>query len=200
MQRTALTTALSLAAFAFVAAPLAYAGPPSGQATPPIHTGYYNANHGFGGHPGSGYVTGTGLTPIIGWIPSVKGDRLFVNNGYPCSWAGQHDLVKGGTAYKHGDYAQSVSLWQAAAAKSCPVAAYRLSLMYLQGKHVPVNHALGTAWMSVAANSRYTLTNYAGVRNLLMQHLTASDQAQAHADYARLRTSLKLPVPAVAAN
>lgn len=116
----------------------------------------------------------------------------YFNAGYPCTWAGSRDLAHGETAYQRGKYADAASLWQTAASKTCAVAAYKLGLIYFYGVNTSANQPLGAAWMSIAANSKYSLPSYASLSDTLTGKLDNAERIQAHADYARLRAKLGL--------
>ena len=113
--------------------------------------------------------------------------------GFPCTWSGSRDFAHGMNAYQHGHYADAVSQWQAAAGKTCAIAAYNLGVVYFYGLHGPSNRPLGVAWMSVAAGSKYSRQSYASLRAAWANSLDDAGRTQAQADYARLRTSLGLP-------
>lgn len=85
--------------------------------------------------------------------------------GFPCTWSGSRDFARGESAYQQGNYADAVSRWQAAAGKTCAIAAYYLGVIYFYGLHGPANQPLGVAWMSVAAGSRYSRQSYESVRD-----------------------------------
>lgn len=130
---------------------------------------------------------GVGTVPVASADTGAQTDRQdLAADIYPCTWAGLYDFSHGVKAYRHDHYTNAALLWKAAAFRNCAMAAYNLALMYFYGAHTPANEPLGTAWMSIAARSRYTKPKYVALHNTWLTDLGAGGRAQAHADYERL--------------
>jgi len=117
--------------------------------------------------------------------------------GYPCTWSGSRDFAQGETAYRTGRYADAIAQWKAAASKDCAIAAYKLGMLYYGGKsQLAADRSLGAAWLQVAAESKTAngRPHYHEMSQLAVQTLTDHQHAEYTADYARLRTSLGLPI------
>lgn len=113
--------------------------------------------------------------------------------GYACTWSGSRNLAQGETAYQHGSYDDAIAQWKTAASKDCAVAAYKLGVLYYDGKpQVPADRSLGAAWLRVAFESR-TNNNpyYRQMSQQAVANLTEPQRTQYIADYAKLSSTLR---------
>lgn len=88
-------------------------------------------------------------------------------------------------ADKKGDYAHAVDMYKVAASWAYKPAEYNLGLMYFKGHGVPVNRALGAAWMILAAERGEPL--YVKARDAMVTLLTNAQFAETDACWSQLR-------------
>lgn len=62
-------------------------------------------------------------------------------------------------AFRKGDYRHAVDMYKVAASWAYKPAEYNLGVMYFKGQGVPVNRALGAAWMVLAAERAIRVTS-----------------------------------------
>ncbi len=88
-------------------------------------------------------------------------------------------------AYRKGDFRHAVDMYKVAASWAYKPAEYNLGVMYFKGEGVPVNRALGAAWMVLAAERGDPL--YVQTRDRMVTVLTDAEFAQTDRYWATLR-------------
>jgi hypothetical protein len=98
---------------------------------------------------------------------------------------GEYFFQLGSDAFRRKDYDHAVAMYKAAASWAYKPAEYDLALMYFRGTGVPVDRALGAAWMVLAAERNNS--KYAHARDLMITALSNAEFAQTNLVWQKLK-------------
>ena len=79
----------------------------------------------------------------------------------------------GAQAFRKHDYVHAIAMYKVAASWAYKPAEYNLALMYYRGEGTPADHALGAAWMVLAAERNTPI--YVRARDLMITSLSDSE-------------------------
>lgn len=88
-------------------------------------------------------------------------------------------------AFRRGDYAHALDMYQVSASWAYKPAEYNLAVMYFKGEGVPVDRPRGTAWMVLAAERGDPC--YVRARDLMVTVLSRSEFARTDAIWGELK-------------
>lgn len=95
-------------------------------------------------------------------------------------------------AFRKGDYQHAIDMYKVAASWAYKPAEYNLGVMYFKGQGVPVDRALGAAWMVLA--SERGQPQYVRARNLMITVLSKSEFARTDELWGELKKTYADPV------
>jgi hypothetical protein len=88
-------------------------------------------------------------------------------------------------ALRKGDFAHAVEMYKVAASWAYKPAEYNLAVMYYKGQGIPVDRALGAAWIVLAAERKDPY--YLKVQNLMVSPLTDAQFAKTNEHWRELK-------------
>lgn len=108
---------------------------------------------------------------------------------YDCLYSffpGMVNYCQGMRDWQTGSYTSALELLRLSASWDNKDAQYTLGLIYFNGHHVPVNHALGIAWLMLANERRNKQAIELALRSM-MQVASPSESAQARKMFEKMR-------------
>jgi hypothetical protein len=100
---------------------------------------------------------------------------------------GEYYFQLGVNAFYKKDYAHAVAMYKVSASWAYKPAEFNLGLMYFKGEGVPQDHALGAAWMVLAAERPGS--KYAKTRDVMITRLSDAEFARTNSLWQNLKTT-----------